>query len=129
NNAAALFVGGAHTIVSSLKSMLLALILYPEVQRRAQQEIDEVVGGDRLPKFQDRHHLPYVKALVKETYRWTPVMPVGTTHVTEEEMVFSGHRIPKGAFLLPIDLVVHARSREVRESVRVRPGSLLGAAE
>ncbi|KAG6127524.1 hypothetical protein E4U38_006219 [Claviceps purpurea] len=101
NIAAALFVGGAHTVVSSLKSMLLALILYPEVQRRAQQEIDEVVGGDRLPNFQDRDHLPYIKALVKETYRWMPVMPVGTTHVTEEEMVFSGYRIPKGAFLLP----------------------------
>ncbi|KAG5991738.1 hypothetical protein E4U52_003372 [Claviceps spartinae] len=95
NIAAAVFVGGAHTIVSSLKSMLFALILYPEVQRRAQQEIDEVVGGDRLPEFQDRDHLPYVNALVKETYRWMPVMPVGTTHVTEEEMTISGYRIPK----------------------------------
>ncbi|KAG5991739.1 hypothetical protein E4U52_003373 [Claviceps spartinae] len=101
NSAAALFGGGADTSVSSLRSMLLALILYPEVQRRAQQEIDEVVGGDRLPEFQDRDHLPYVNALVKETYRWMPVVPVGTTHVTEEEMVFSGYRIPKGAFLLP----------------------------
>ncbi|KAG5950314.1 hypothetical protein E4U57_007865, partial [Claviceps arundinis] len=59
NSAAALFGGGADTSVSSLRSMLLALILYPEVQRRAQQEIDEVVGGDRLPEFQDRDYLPY----------------------------------------------------------------------
>ncbi|KAG6199031.1 hypothetical protein E4U35_006897 [Claviceps purpurea] len=101
NSAADLFVGGAHTIVSSLRSMLLALILYPEVQRRAQQEIDEVVSSDRLPEFQDRDHLPYMNALVKETYRWMPVVPVGTTHVTEEEMVISGYRIPKGAFLVP----------------------------
>ncbi|KAG6271198.1 hypothetical protein E4U47_003144 [Claviceps purpurea] len=101
NSAASLFGGGADTIVSSLRSMLLALILYPEVQRRAQQEIDEVVGDDRLPEFQDRDHLPYINALVKETYRWMPVVPIGTTHVTEEEMAISGYRIPKGAFLLP----------------------------
>ncbi|KAG5952497.1 hypothetical protein E4U58_000765 [Claviceps cyperi] len=101
NSAAALSGGGADTSVSSLRSMLLALILYPEVQRRAQQEIDEVVGGDRLPEFQDRDHLPYVNALVKETYRWMPVVPIGTTHVTEEEMTISGYRIPKGALLLP----------------------------
>ncbi|KAG6021239.1 hypothetical protein E4U40_005441 [Claviceps sp. LM458 group G5] len=101
NSAASLFGGGADTSVSSLRSMLLALILYPEVQRRAQQEIDKVVGGDRLPGFQDRDHLPYVNALVKETHRWMPVVPVGTTHVTEEEMTISGYRIPKGAFLLP----------------------------
>ncbi|KAG5947889.1 hypothetical protein E4U59_006754 [Claviceps monticola] len=69
NSAATLFGGGADTIVSSLRSMLLALILYPEVQRRAQQELDEVVGDDRLPEFQDRDHLPYINALVKETYR------------------------------------------------------------
>ncbi|KAG6028981.1 hypothetical protein E4U19_001206 [Claviceps sp. Clav32 group G5] len=101
NSAANLFVGGTHTIVSSLRSILLALILYPEVQRRAQQEIDEVVSSDRLPECQDRGHLPYVNALIKEMYRWMPVMPVGTTHVTEEEMISSGYRIPKGAFLLP----------------------------
>ncbi|KAG6070738.1 hypothetical protein E4U33_004050 [Claviceps sp. LM78 group G4] len=102
HSAANLFVGGTHTIASSLRSMLLALILYPDVQRRAQQEIDEVLSSsDRLPEFQDRDHLPYVNALIKEMYRWMPIVPVGTTHVTEEEMVFSGYRIPKGAFLLP----------------------------
>ncbi|KAG5938821.1 hypothetical protein E4U53_007933 [Claviceps sorghi] len=100
-SAAILFGGGSDTTVSSLSSLLLALVLYPDVLRRAQKEIDEVVGSDRLPGFQDRDRLPYVDAVVKETHRWMPVVPIGTTHVTEEEMIYSGYRIPKGAFILP----------------------------
>ncbi|KAG5917221.1 hypothetical protein E4U42_007331 [Claviceps africana] len=100
-SAAILFGGGADTTVSSLSSLLLALILHPDVLSRAQKEIDEVVGSDRLPGFQDRDRLPYINALVKETHRWMPVVPIGTTHTTEEEMIYSGYRIPKGAFILP----------------------------
>ncbi|KAG6042652.1 hypothetical protein E4U17_001285 [Claviceps sp. LM77 group G4] len=101
NSAAILFGAGSDTTVSSVISFILAMVLYPEVQRRAQREIDEVVGGDRLPDIEDRDHLPYMNALIKEAYRWMPVVPIGTTHVAEEEMVFSGYRIPKGAYLLP----------------------------
>ncbi|KAG6232048.1 hypothetical protein E4U25_006867 [Claviceps purpurea] len=101
NSAAILFGGGSDTTVSSVSSFILAMILYPEVQRRAQQEIEEVVGGERLPGFEDRDHLPYMNAVIKETYRWMPVVPIGTTHVAEEEIVFSGYRIAKGAYLLP----------------------------
>ncbi|KAG5967829.1 hypothetical protein E4U56_000649 [Claviceps arundinis] len=101
NSAAILFGAGSDTTVSSVISFILAMILYPEVQRRAQQEIDQVVGGDRLPCFEDRDRLPYMNAVIKETYRWMPVVPIGTAHVAEEEIVFSGYRIPKGAYLLP----------------------------
>ena len=44
--------------------------LYPEVQKRAQEEIDRVVGKDRLPEFKDRDSLPYVVALIDECLRW-----------------------------------------------------------
>ncbi|KAG5987814.1 hypothetical protein E4U52_007200 [Claviceps spartinae] len=101
NSAAILFGAGSDTTVSSVISFILAMILYPDVQRRAQQEIDQVVGGDRLPCFEDRDHLPYMNAVIKETYRWMPVVPIGTARVAEEEIVFSGYRIPKGAYLLP----------------------------
>ena len=42
------------------------MILYPEVQKRAQAEIDGVVGSSRLPNFDDRKSLPYVEALFRE---------------------------------------------------------------
>lgn len=53
------------------------MTLFPEVQKRAKEEIDAVVGSDRLPSFADRPNLPYVEALVKEVFRWNPVAPLG----------------------------------------------------
>jgi len=56
---------------------IMAVCIYPEVQKKAQAEIDAVVGKDRLPSFQDRSSLPYVGAVVKELYRWLPIVPLG----------------------------------------------------
>lgn len=53
------------------------MLLYPEVAKKAQAELDFVVGTDRLPTFEDRENLPYVNAIVKETIRWHPVAPMG----------------------------------------------------
>ena len=64
--------------VSVSNSFFLAMALYPEVQAKAQSEIDRVIGSDRLPGFQDRDSLPYLNALTKEVLRWNPVSPLGT---------------------------------------------------
>ena len=53
------------------------MVLHPEVQRKAQAEIDAVVGCDRLPNISDRDSLPYVRSLVAETFRWSPAIPLG----------------------------------------------------
>jgi cytochrome P450 len=53
------------------------MILFPVVATKAQDEIDRVVGSDRLPSFQDRESLPYVDALAKEVLRWHSVVPTG----------------------------------------------------
>lgn len=53
------------------------MALHPEVVRKAQAEIDAVVGNDRLPTFSDREQLPYVNALAKEVLRWNSVTPTG----------------------------------------------------
>ncbi len=54
------------------------MVLHPDSQRRAQEEIDNVVGSARLPDFGDEMSLPYVSAVVNEVMRWHPVAPVGT---------------------------------------------------
>ena len=56
---------------------VLAMVLYPDVQKRAQAEIDSVIGKDRLPTFQDRASLPYIDAIKREVLRWEPVVPLG----------------------------------------------------
>lgn len=57
---------------------MLLMARYPEKQRKAQAEIDSVVGADRLPTIADRPDLPYVEALIKETMRWYPAVPLST---------------------------------------------------
>jgi cytochrome P450 len=101
NSAAIIYGGGADTTVSTLSSFVLAMLLFPEVQHHAQTEIDSVVGTSRLPGFKDRERLPYLNALIKETLRWLPVVPIGTTHMADEDIKYSGYVIPKGAYLLP----------------------------
>ena len=57
------------------------MVLNPEVQAKAQAEIDRVVGKDRLPNFDDRLELPYVEAILRETLRWHPVAPFGESTI------------------------------------------------
>ena len=56
---------------------MLAMLQHPEVQERAQSEIDAVVGTNQLPDFDDRPNLPYVEAILMETLRMYPVVPLG----------------------------------------------------
>ncbi len=53
------------------------MMLNPEVQKKAQAELDSVLGGDRLPSFDDQEDLPYINALCKELVRFHPVAPIG----------------------------------------------------
>ncbi|KAE8385720.1 cytochrome P450 [Aspergillus alliaceus] len=100
-SAGAIYLGGADTTVAALSCFFLAMILNPEVQRKAQEEIDRVVGPNRLPAFEDRDNLPYVDAVVKETLRWHPIGPMGLPHMTTEDDIYEGYLIPKGAIILP----------------------------
>ncbi|KAG2152614.1 cytochrome P450 [Suillus bovinus] len=82
-----------------LKVFFLAMVLHPDVQKRAQEEIDSVVGKERLPTFEDRASLPYIDAIVRETFRWEPVAPLGISHATSSDDVYDGYFIPKGAIV------------------------------
>jgi len=73
------------------------MIAFPEVQRRAQDELDTVVGRDRLPTFADAPRLPYVCAVIKEVLRWRPAAPIGVPHAAIEDDWYEGMFIPKGA--------------------------------
>ncbi|KAH9920283.1 cytochrome P450 [Fomitopsis serialis] len=76
------YTGGADTSTSTLSSFFLMMMMHPDVQRRAQQEIDEVIGDERLPEYADRPRLPYVEALLKELLRCCPPIPAGPQQKT-----------------------------------------------
>ncbi|KAK7745701.1 hypothetical protein SLS62_009667 [Diatrype stigma] len=95
-----LYTAGADTTVSAVACFFLAMTVYPEVQRKAQEEIDRVVGRDRLPTMADRQDLPYVEAVVREVLRWQPVAPMGLPHTSTADDVCEGYFIPKGSMVL-----------------------------
>jgi len=99
--AASIYQGGSDTTVAAIYGFYLAMTLYPDVQKTAQEEIDRVVGSERLPTMDDRNSLPYVDALVKEIIRWWPVGPMGLPHLNTEEVAYRGYRIPKKSILMP----------------------------
>ncbi|KAG5723754.1 O-methylsterigmatocystin oxidoreductase [Termitomyces sp. T112] len=99
-SAASLYSGGADTTVSAIYSFFLAMALNPEVMKKAQAEIDSVVGNDRLPTFQDRQYLPYVDALAKEVFRWNVVVPNGVAHRSIKDDIHDGYFIPKGTLVI-----------------------------
>ena len=76
------------------------MALFPEVQRKAQEELDAVVGTNRLPQYEDREQLPYINALVKEVLRWHPVVPMSLAHTPIKDDTIEGYSIPKGATVL-----------------------------
>ncbi len=94
------------------------MTLYPEVQKKAQAELDAVVGPNRLPTFQDRPNLPYLNAVALEALRWHSVAPTckfstplsglfvrlscssAVPHRTTEDQFYKGYFIPKGTLFI-----------------------------
>lgn len=71
------YVGGSDTTVSAVTSYFLAMVTYPHVQQLVQEELDRVVGRERLPEFADKANLPYLEAVMRECLRWLPILPQG----------------------------------------------------
>ncbi|KAF5364320.1 hypothetical protein D9756_000610 [Leucocoprinus leucothites] len=100
-SAASLYSGASDTTVSAIYSFFLAMTMYPDVAKRARAELDEVVGINRLPTFEDRESLPYINALVKEVFRWYTVVPAAVPHRSTQDDIHEGYFIPKGTLVVP----------------------------
>ena len=83
-----LFEAGAGTTAAALMSFLLAMVCHPAELAKLQAELDEVVGKDRLPTFDDIPKLPRVRATAKETLRWRPVTAGGVPHLLVKDDVY-----------------------------------------
>ncbi|KAL1967101.1 hypothetical protein VTN77DRAFT_3625 [Rasamsonia byssochlamydoides] len=91
---------GLDTTTVQMRMFILAALSYPAFIEKAQKELDEVVGPDRLPTLEDRKQLPYIVAVVEETLRWRTIVPGGIPHATMQEDTYMGYRIPKGATVI-----------------------------
>jgi hypothetical protein len=72
--------------VGALSTFILAMSLYPDVQRQAQEDIDRITGGSRLPTLADRDQLPYITAILDEVHRWIPVVSLGLSFKVDLHM-------------------------------------------
>ena len=77
-----------------------AILVWPEVLKKAQAEIDRVVGSDRLPALDDYKNLPYIRCCIKESMRWMPTVLLGVPHAAIKEESYNGHRFPAGATVI-----------------------------
>ncbi|KAG6375633.1 cytochrome P450 [Boletus reticuloceps] len=96
----AVYLGGSETTPYILLAFFRAMTMYPEVQKKAQTEVDTIVGNDRLPTMQDRDALLYVNAICMEILRWNVVAPI-TVHTSTQDILYEGCLIPKGSIILP----------------------------
>ncbi|KAH6916316.1 cytochrome P450 98A3 [Coprinopsis sp. MPI-PUGE-AT-0042] len=100
NVAAQAYIAGIDTTFSATSALCLALAMYPDVQRKAQMELDAVIGAHRLPNSQDIENLPYIQAIMKEGARWHTVVPLSLPRATTSEDIYRGFRIPAKTVVL-----------------------------
>ncbi|KAF9011144.1 cytochrome P450 [Cyathus striatus] len=96
----ALLDGSSDTSSGTLETFILLMTAYPEVFKKAQQEIDTAIGPDRLPALEDINKLPYVVAAILEASRFRPLNPVGVPHYTTGPIKYNNYVIPENSTLI-----------------------------
>jgi len=76
------------------------MALYPQVQKKAQKALDDLLAGQRLPEFSDFASIPYLAAVVNEVLRWHPVTPFAIYHASNQDDTYNGYFIPKGSYMV-----------------------------
>ncbi|KAE9365030.1 putative cytochrome P450 [Stipitochalara longipes BDJ] len=121
-----LFGAGSDTSSSTLVTFVLACCAFPEVLPKAWEELDRVVGPNRSPTMDDEPNLPYIKAFVKEVFRWRSVAIIGgQPHAPIQDDVYKGYFIPKGTWVQGNVWAIHHNEREFPDPDRFNPNRYL----
>ena len=94
-----LLQAGSETTSAILVGFVQAMVIFPEVAKAAQAELDRVCG-DRLPDLNDVPNLPYIRGCIKESCRWMPTDVLGVPHAVIRDDEYMGYRIPKNAAVI-----------------------------
>ncbi|KAJ3540050.1 hypothetical protein NMY22_g4462 [Coprinellus aureogranulatus] len=94
------YVAGSDTTLSAALTFVLLMAKHPEVQKKAQAELDRVVGFGQIPSFEDRSKLVYLQAVTREVLRWVAMARLGLPHATTEDDIYDGYFIPEGTIVI-----------------------------
>ncbi|RVE74022.1 hypothetical protein OJAV_G00036930 [Oryzias javanicus] len=122
-----LFLAGTETTSTTLMWALVYLIKHPDVQVKVQQEIDRVIGQNRLPSMADRPNLPYTDAVIHEIQRIGNVIPLNGLRIAAKDTTLGGYFIPKGTSLMPMLTSVLFDKNEWETPDTFNPGHFLDA--
>ncbi|KAG9233652.1 cytochrome P450 monooxygenase [Amylocarpus encephaloides] len=121
-----LFGAGSDTSSSTLITFFLACTAFPEALPAAWEELDRVIGSNRSPSMDDEPNLPYIKAFVKEVFRWRSVAIIGgQPHAPIQEDTYKGWLIPKGTWIQGNIWAIHRNERDFPEPDRFNPSRYL----
>uniref|UniRef100_A0A8C5WNI7 Cytochrome P450 family 2 subfamily W member 1 n=1 Tax=Laticauda laticaudata TaxID=8630 RepID=A0A8C5WNI7_LATLA len=95
-----LVMAGTETTATTLQWAILLMMKHPEIQRKVQQEIQQVLGSERLPVYEDRKQMPFTNAMIHEVQRFASVVPQ-FPRCTTMDTHFRGYFIPKGTPIFP----------------------------
>ncbi|ETW75662.1 cytochrome P450 monooxygenase 5 [Heterobasidion irregulare TC 32-1] len=123
--AAGLYAGAADTTVSALLSFVMLMALHPNVQRRAQEEIDSSVGHGQPPTLADTRHLEYLTCVMKEVLRFAPVGPLGSLNCVDPCQSALAHKVSRNdeyrGYLIPKDATVFANVWSILHDAQMYP--------
>lgn len=102
-----LFEAASGTTAAAMMSFCLAMCHFPEWQTRMQKELDDQVGNDRIPNFNDIPNLPTVRAVIKEVLRWRPVTAGGVPHQLIKDDTYKSYRFAKGTVFHANQWAIH----------------------
>ncbi|NWW76248.1 CP1A4 protein, partial [Climacteris rufus] len=90
-----LFGAGFDTVTTALSWSILYVALYPDIQKKIQEELDQTIGRERRPRLSDRGTLPYMEAFILEMFRHSSFLPFTIPHSTTKATALNGFYIPK----------------------------------
>ncbi|GAA5997441.1 cytochrome P450 [Rhodotorula paludigena] len=123
----ALYGAGSDTTADGISTFIMTMCAFPDVQAKAQAELDRVVGRGRLPNFSDQPDLVYCGAVVREILRWRTVIAGGLAHASTEDDWYNGYFIPKGTIVLANHWAIHLDPEVYPEPEKFKPERFIDA--